>query len=85
MSDTPTRRVAEIYDEYASHKPRVDDIDRVDDIAHYIDKGIIESHYAEEAWLSAIERLNDRIDEGYDEREAIHTAALVHRDVWGDR
>jgi len=76
-SDTTVRSVAEMYDMMASHYPTIDDGD-------WPDKGIIEGVDAQQAWLDTLEILNERMQNGYDEMERLHTAALIYRDEWGD-
>ena len=78
MDDTTVRRVAELYDQMASHYPQADD-------TGCVSEGIIEATDARHAWLDTIERLNERIENGYDhEIERLHAAALIYRNEWGD-
>lgn len=76
MDDTTVRRVAELYDQMASHYPQADD--------GAVDEGIIEATDARSAWLSTIERLHERITEGYHDVDRLHAAALIYRNEWGD-
>lgn len=78
--DGTIRHVIEEYDAMASHYPQSDEYD------DYVLQGVIERIDAQHAWLEAIEKYNERLQDEYDTAtmNRLHSAAIIYREEWGD-